>query len=100
MVKHIVMWRLKPEAEGQNRAENMVRLKEMLEGLNGRIPGLIRLEVGIDYIGGETSSDLVLYSELVDREALDSYQSHPEHQAVVPFVRAVTSERRAVDFDC
>ncbi len=35
MVKHLVLWRLKPEAHGQSAAENARAIKEKLEALRG-----------------------------------------------------------------
>jgi hypothetical protein len=97
MIRHIVFWKLRGSAEGRDKAANAQLVKDRLEALAGRIPGLIRIEVGFDFLHGETSSDLALYSELVNREALDAYQAHPEHQAVIPLIRALTTERRSVD---
>jgi quinol monooxygenase YgiN len=99
MVKHIVFWKLKESAEGRDRSANAQLVRERLEGLAGRIPGLLKIEVGLDFLRGDTSSDLVLYSELANRQALDDYQAHPEHQAVIPLIRALTSERRSVDYE-
>ncbi len=96
MIKHIVMWRLDEQAG--DKAGNALRLKRLLEGLNGRIPGLLRLEVGIDFSRDNDSSDVVLYSEFESRQALDAYQKHPAHAEVAPFVKAVRSERRVVDY--
>jgi hypothetical protein len=93
------MWRLHDEALGNSKAANAAMAKEKLEALNGRIPGLIKLEVGHDFSNGEMSADLVLYSELESREALASYASHPEHQEVVKFILAICSERRVVDYE-
>jgi hypothetical protein len=45
------------------------------------------------------SSDLVLYSEFVSREALDAYQAHPEHLKVKPAIKADRIERRTVDYE-
>lgn len=97
MIKHIVMWRLDEQAG--DKAHNALRLKELLEGLNGRIPGLLKLEVGIDFSREGESSDVVLYSEFESRQALDSYQKHPAHAEVAPFVKSVRSERRIVDYE-
>jgi hypothetical protein len=99
MVKHIVIWRLKESAHGLDKAENAQRIKEKLEALNGKIPGLLRLEVGIDFSKGEKSGDIVLYSELESRAALDAYQAHPEHKAVVPYVAEAVSERMMADYE-
>lgn len=97
MIKHIVMWRL-DEAAG-DKAANALELKRLLEGLNGRIPGLLKLEVGIDFSREGESSDVALYSEFESRQALDAYQVHPAHAEVVPFVKSVRAERRVVDYE-
>lgn len=92
MVKHIVMWKLKDKADA-------AEIKGRLEALNGRIPGLIRLEAGIDFLESEQSADLALYAELENREALDAYQNHAEHLAVVPLVKAAAVSRTVVDYE-
>jgi quinol monooxygenase YgiN len=99
MVKHIVVWRLKDEAEGTGKQENALKVKELLESLKERIPGIIRLEIGIDFSATATSGDIVLYSEFEDRAALEAYQSHPEHQMAAELVRSVVAERRLVDYE-
>lgn len=99
MVKHIVMWRLKDTAHGNSKAANAHLIKEMLEKLSGRIPGMLKIEVGIDYAGAENSADVVLYSEFESREALERYQIHPEHKAVMPFIMDARSERRVADYE-
>ena len=99
MVRHLVLWKLKPEAHGQSAAENARAIKEKLEALRGRVPGLLRLEVGIDFSRTDSSSDVALCAEFESRAALDAYQAHPEHKAVMPFILEARSERRLVDFE-
>ena len=99
MIKHIVAWRLKESALGNDKATNARRMQEKLEALRGRIPGLLRLEVGRDFSATENSSDLVLVTEFATRADLAAYQVHPEHKAVGTFVREVVAERRLVDYE-
>jgi hypothetical protein len=99
MIKHIVVWRLKDSAHGNDKATNAALIKEKLEALNGRIPGLLRLEVGIDFSRTESSGDVVLNSVFASRQALDAYQEHPEHKAIMPFIMEARSERRLVDYE-
>ena len=99
MVKHIVLWRLKPEAHSRPAAENARAIKQRLEALRGRIPGMLRLEVGLDFSREDTSSDVVLYSEFESRAALQAYQIHPEHEAIKGFILEARSERRLVDYE-
>ena len=99
MVKHIVVWKLKETAHGNTKQQNAVLLKQKLEALNGKIEGLLKLEVGIDFSKTESSGDIMLYSEFPSREALAAYLTHPLHKAVVPFVVESVSERRVVDYE-
>ncbi|MBF0649375.1 Dabb family protein [Dysgonomonas sp. GY75] len=98
MIKHIVMWKLKDEAHGNDKATNARLVKEKLEALSGKIDGLLKIEVGIDFLGGG-NFDVVLYSELSSKDALDTYQNHPLHQAVLPFIREAVMDRKAVDYE-
>lgn len=90
---------LKENAEGNSKAINAQKAKQMLEALNGKIPGLIKLEVGIDFSRTDSSSDIVLYSEFETREALENYQNHPDHLAVKQFIGAIRTERRIIDYE-
>ncbi len=98
MIKHIVFWTLKPTAEGRPADQNALEIKRQLEALNGRIPGMIRLEVGIDFSRTEASADLALYSEFTDRAALDAYMAHPEHLEVAAFIGRVRAARMVADY--
>ncbi len=99
MVKHIVFRTLQDSAEGRSAHQNAREMKERLEALNGRVPGLIKLEVGIDFGRTETSADVALYSELSDRNALSHYLNHPEHIAVSDFVSKIRRDRTVVDYE-
>lgn len=99
MVKHIVFWKLKDEANGNDKAANAQLIKEKLEDLNGKIEGLVKVEVGINFLDSPANYDVALYSEVASKDALDFYQNHPLHQVVLPFVREVVSGRIAVDYE-
>lgn len=98
MVKHIVFWKLKDEANGMSKAENAAAIKQKIEDLNGKIEGCIKLEVGFDFLHSAESADVVLYSEFENKEALDFYANHPLHKAVMPFIAEARSERRVIDY--
>jgi heme-degrading monooxygenase HmoA len=100
VVKHIVMWRLKAQADGRDKAENARLAKARLEALAGTVPGILRLEVGINFSPEEGAADIVLYSEFESRAALEAYQLHPAHLAVKPFIGSIRVERRHADYDC
>ena len=99
MIKHIVFWKLKEEANGMSKQENAQAIKQKLEALKGNIEGLIDIEVGFDFLHSPESSDVVLYTTFTDKAALDFYQQHPLHKAVMPFIGEARSERRVVDYE-
>lgn len=98
MLVHIVMWKLKSEANGRDKAANAVIMKDRLEALPAHIPEIHTLEVGIDISRTAASYDVVLYSQFKDAAALESYRVHPDHIAVGEFIGQVVSERRVVDY--
>lgn len=102
MIKHIVLWKLRDHAEGHSKLENARRLKQELESLNGKIPGLLLLEVGIniaDSQSGADDADVVLYSEFADMAALENYYPHPEHVKIKPFAKAIRRDRRVINYE-
>ncbi|NJB68588.1 hypothetical protein GGQ74_002261 [Desulfobaculum xiamenense] len=99
MLKHIVLWVLKDEAEGDTAAGNAAKLKERLEALKGRVPGPVELEVGINVDPAGGVSHVALYSVFENAEALQGYAVHPLHLEVVDFIRKVAAERRCVDYE-
>lgn len=98
MVRHIVMWTLKEEVDGVPAKENAAKMKEMLEALNGRIPGLHKVDVSYDIFEAVPECDIILCSEHDDEDALKTYATHPEHLACVEFVKTVVTSRKAVDY--
>ncbi len=99
MIKHIVMWKLKDHAEGNTKAENAARMKELLDSCAGLVPGLLTVEVALAIPGLEATYDVILYSEFTNKAALDAYQEHPTHQAIKPFIGAVRLERQCMDYE-
>lgn len=81
MIKHIVMWNLAGDTLERNRQACLL-LKERFEGLAGLIPGLLKIEVGVDVSRIDYACDVVLYSEFDSHEALAAYATHPEHLRV------------------
>ena len=73
MIKHIVLWKIKEFAEGSPKQENVLKVKAMLGDMRGKIPGMLKLEVGLNFEGSDSASDISLYTEFESREALDAY---------------------------
>jgi len=99
VIRHIVCWRFLERAEGGERGENLRKAREMLLRLPATIPEIRSLEVGIDEVRGARAWDMALVGTFASRADLEAYQQHPAHQAVMPFLRAVQSERCSVDYE-
>lgn len=98
MVKHVILWTLKdmPDAE-----KNAVKqgIKEGLEGLKGKIPGLTDIKVHTEGLPSSTA-DLMLDSTLESADALKAYAKNPLHVAVADSkVRPFTAHRACLDFE-
>ena len=95
MVKHIIIWQLKEEA---NTSEVKAGIKQGLEGLAGVIPGLIEIKVMINPMES-SNGDVMLYSVFESEEALKGYAVHPEHVKVADnLVRPYTKPRACFDY--
>ena len=99
MIKHIVMWKLKDEAEGADRAANALEMKRRLDACADIVPGILKFEVTLAQPGLEATYDVVLYSEFEDKAALEAYATHPTHKALVPFIGAVREARQCMDYE-
>lgn len=99
MIKHIVMWKLKDNAEGKERYENARFIKEQLEALKNDIKEIVKIEAGINIVDDPGAYDLILYSEFEDKEGLAIYQKHPSHVKVAEYIGKVRESRVVVDYE-
>ena len=97
MMKHIVAWKLKNEAQGNDKETNYRIVKEKLEGLVGRIPGLLKAKV-VKTADNCKDFDIALISKLESAEALANYQINPLHEEAATFVRSVVEARASIDY--
>lgn len=81
MVKHIILWNLKDEFSVEEKENIKAGIKEGLEGLAGRIEGLVEIKVNTNGLPSSTA-DLMLDSKFESEAALKFYASHPLHQEV------------------
>lgn len=99
MVRHIILWKLKSEFNLKEKEEIKEGIKEGLESLKGKIPGLLEIKVHTEGLPSSTC-DLMLESSFESEEALKGYSLHPKHQAVTNGkVRPYTAERFCLDFE-
>lgn len=99
MVKHIILWNLKDELSFEEKESIKLGIKEGLEGLSGKIDGLLEIKVNTVCLSSSTA-DLMLDSTFESEEALIFYASHPLHQEVANTkVRPFTKQRSCLDFE-
>lgn len=97
MIRHVVMWKFKSEAEGKTREENMVMVREGLLALLPIIPQLKKMEIGFDISHTQMSMDLMLLTEFESVADLKVYAEHPEHLKVSSYVCKVIETRVVLD---
>lgn len=96
MLRHIVIFTLKDFDEVEKDSIK-IKIKDMLEGLKGIIPGIVKLNV-ITELLPMTDGDVVLDSLFESEEALENYQIHPEHKKVGEYIGTVRKERICIDY--
>lgn len=96
MVKHIILWKLKNE---HNTEAVKSGIKNELETLIGKIPGLLEISVQCESLPS-SNADVMLYSVFESEAALKNYAIHPAHVYVADtFVRPFTETRLCLDFE-
>ncbi|MBR4816932.1 MAG: Dabb family protein [Lachnospiraceae bacterium] len=99
MVKHVILWKLKEEYSDAEKSSIKEGIKQGLEGLKGKIDGLIDIKVNIEPLPS-SNCDLMLDSSFTDAAALNGYSVHPAHVEVANTkVRPYTSSRVCMDYE-
>ena len=99
MVKHIILWQLKDELSAEEKIQVKADIKAGLEGLAGRIPGLIEIKVNTEGLAS-SNADLMLDSSFTNEDALKGYAVNPEHVAVANgVVRPNVKVRLCLDYE-
>ncbi|MEA4912701.1 MAG: Dabb family protein [Oscillospiraceae bacterium] len=96
MIRHIVLWKLKADAD---KAEVKNNVKAGLEGLVGQIDGLVSATVQTQLVEG-SAADMMLDTVFSDEAALRGYKSDPKHLHVAnTFVRPFVEQRLSADYE-
>lgn len=100
MIKHIVMFKLKPEYEGKTAMENAIEAKTRAEKLIDLVPTLKKLEVCINHEKANPDNyEFALVCDFADMEALNAYQVHPAHVAFGQFITPRRDLRACIDYE-
>lgn len=99
MVHHIVMWKFKEEIEESRRAGLKKAMADSLQGLVGKVPGLLTAEL-IEEPMPSSTHDVALVTTLEKAADIASYAVHPEHVRVADtYVRPYVTERACLDYE-
>lgn len=99
MIKHVILWQLKDELSETEKVEVMQGMKEGLEALKGKVPGLLEIKVITEKLAS-SNADVMLDTTMESEEALKGYAVHPEHVKVADEkVRPFTKVRVCMDYE-
>ena len=99
MVKHVILWQLKDELSEDEKLKVKADIKAGLEGLAGKIPGLISIHVQTEKLAS-SNADLMLDSSFEDEASLKGYAVNPAHVAVADgVVRPNVKARVCMDYE-
>ncbi len=99
MVKHVILWKINEEKSAEEKAEIKKGVKTGLEGLKGKIPGMLDIHVVTEGLA-TSNADIMLDSSFESEEALKGYAVHPEHVKVADNnVRPFMAVRMCMDYE-
>ena len=95
MITHIVLFKL-----SDPKPDTVAVTRDLLISMDGKVPQLRHLEVGVDLVRSERSYDLALVTKFDSLDELKSYQVNPYHAGtILPHMRSVCSAIVAVDYE-
>ncbi len=99
MVKHMILWKIKDDIASSEKEDIKKGVKEGLESLKGKVPGIVDIHVQIDSLDS-SNADIMLDSTFENEEALKGYAVNPEHVKVADEkVRPYMMTRLCLDFE-
>lgn len=99
MVKHIVLWNLNENMSPEEKRAAGEKMKSLLEPIKEKVPGALDIQVVTQKLDS-SNRDIALISTFETVEALQAYQTHPDHVAAGGYVRSVTCNRSCMDYEC
>ncbi|MDO4543394.1 MAG: Dabb family protein [Clostridia bacterium] len=93
MVTHIVLFKLEqPEIHAPIICKMLMELKD-------KIPEIVSMQTGIDFLHSGRSYDMALIVTFNDREGLEAYDKNPDHNEVRKYIHAHRLDSKTVDFE-
>ena len=99
MYKHVVLWKLKDQADGKTKEELAIEVKRRLDELPTHIPEIVKYETAIN-IGsyGASFFDVSVISEFKNEDDFWAYTKYPIHDDVVAYIQSVQVAEEIVDY--
>ena len=96
MVKHMIIWKLKDEIQDKEAVAK--NIKVALEGLTGKIEGLLEMKILTEKFPC-SAGDVMMDSTFTDEGALSYYHNHPLHKEIANnIVRPSVQTRLSFDY--
>jgi len=93
MITHIIFLKLK------DSASNAEKIKALLLDMEGKVPQLRHVEVGLNVQGSERAYDLALVTKFDSLDDLEAYKIHPVHVEVGKQIALVKEAAASVDYE-
>lgn len=98
MVKHIVLWNFVDTLSEEEKKAAGAKMKALLEPIKEKVPGAVDIQVVCNELVS-SNKDVALISIFESVEALQTYQTHPDHVEAGKYVSSVTCDRACMDFE-
>lgn len=95
MIKHIVLFRFKDK---EGKEEKVKKLKTIIDDLKNKIPYVEHIEGGINISERDSAFDVALVSDFRTTDDLDAYRVHPDHQALLAYLKQFDYEVVVTDY--
>lgn len=100
MIRHVVMFKFKEEAEGRTKKENLEIATSMISNLKSEIEYILRDKFKLNSDKADCGNyDLIYISDFNNLEELKKYSVHPTHLKLVEFLKNVREERACIDLE-
>ena len=93
MIKHIVLFKF------EDPAVNVPIVRDSLYALVDKIPQIVHMQIGEDFLHSGRSYDMALLVDFKSREDLEIYDKNPDHQKARVYIHAHRLDSKTVDFE-
>lgn len=99
MVKHIVFFKLIPQAPSENKELGLNKMQEIFSHLGEQLPYIAEFRTGINFNESDSAWDFIIDSLFNNREDLTRYQESQEHQEAIKRGREILKTKAVIDYE-